>query len=126
MSIVDPSGSYNLQPYGGRREIMSLRRQIVETEDAALEARLQSQSAMKRTQRVTAAVEEKVEHMHGANTKLDSELEEIERQIEELKRISRSQVRTRTRNPYYETEKAKPENADISRSKEAEMQKPDP
>jgi hypothetical protein len=42
VSIVDPSGSYNLQPYGGQREIASLRKQIVVRPRLPLPAALRS------------------------------------------------------------------------------------
>ena len=84
--------SYGMAPYGGKREMDSLRKQIVETETAALESRIQSQMVMSKTKSTVSMVEEKVGHVRESNQQLDSELVEIERQIEELKRISRSQV----------------------------------
>lgn len=86
------SVSYDMAPYGGKREMDSLRRQIVETETAALESRLQSQTVVSKTKSTVAMVEEKVGHVRESNQQLDSELVEIEKQIEELKRISRSQI----------------------------------
>ena len=84
--------SYDMAPYGGKREMDSLRRQIVETETAALEARVQSQNTVSKTQQAVKTVEDKVGHVRESNQQLDSELVEIEKQIEELKRISRSQI----------------------------------
>ena len=86
------SVSYDMAPYGGKREMDSLRRQIVETETAALESRLQSQMVVSKTQGTVKMVEEKVGHVRESNQQLDSELVEIEKQIEELKRISRAQI----------------------------------
>lgn len=45
-----------------------------------------------KTQLTAALVEEKVGHVKQANSVLDTELQEIERQIDELKRISKTQV----------------------------------
>jgi WD40 repeat protein len=86
------SVSYDMAPYGGKREMDSLRKQIVETETAALESRIQSQMVMSKTKSTVSMVEEKVGHVRESNQQLDSELVEIEKQIEELKRISRSQI----------------------------------
>ena len=86
------SVSYDMAPYGGKREMDSLRKQIIETETAALDSRLQSQMVVSKTQNTVSMVEEKVGHVRESNQQLDSELVEIEKQIEELKRISSSQI----------------------------------
>jgi hypothetical protein len=90
--MTGAEGSNELPPYGGRREMMSLQRQIVETESAALESRLQAQSVMKRTQDTCDMVESKVSFVKNANVQLDADLVQIESQIEDLKRISRAQM----------------------------------
>jgi hypothetical protein len=84
--------SYEQQPYGGTREMRSLQRQILETEEAAHESRLETERILARTQETRRKVEEKVGKVKENNSQLDSELTEIERQIEELKKISRSQM----------------------------------
>jgi hypothetical protein len=86
------AASYEQQPYGGTREMRSLQRQILETEEAAHESRLETERILARTQETRKKVEEKVGKVKDNNTQLDSELTEIERQIEELKKISRTQM----------------------------------
>ena len=83
---------YDQQVYGGTREIRSAQRQISETETAAHESNAEAQRIMRETQTTASVVEEKINFVKENNTHLDSELVEIERQIEELKRISRSQI----------------------------------
>jgi hypothetical protein len=83
---------YSQQNYGGTREIRSSQRQIQETETAAHESTAEAQRIIRQTQTMKSAVDEKTNFVKENNSYLDSELVEIERQIEELKRISRSQV----------------------------------
>eukprot|EP00960_Hanusia_phi_P038089 753281-Hanusia_phi.AAC.2 len=83
---------YEIAPYGGKREIMSLKQQIMETESATWDTKAQIDNLRTKTQVTAALVEEKVGHVKQANSVLDTELVEIERQIDELKRISKTQV----------------------------------
>jgi hypothetical protein len=83
---------YDQQPYGGTRELMSLQRQIADTQDAAHASRLEAERVLAQTEHTRRAVEDRVGKVKDNNVHLDTELGEIERQIEELKRISRSQM----------------------------------